>query len=119
MLLDTDTVCLRPISEWGRSPTLYTPSAWLTSPAAPPPPPSSFPWSLFSRSSDDDAEEEDFDTEKLLGSLAKPSIIVGVEADVGDREDWADWWPRPAQRQWFSLVLILDSSALSYKRKEM
>jgi len=27
----------------------------------------------------------------------RPSIIVGVEADVGDRVDWHDWWPRPLQ----------------------
>ena len=27
--------------------------------------------------------------------LGKPSVVVGVEADVGTRADWADWWPRP------------------------
>ncbi len=34
------------------------------------------------------------DTEAVLG---KPSVVVGVEADVGDRSDWFDWWPRPAR----------------------
>ncbi|GAA5963727.1 hypothetical protein JCM3765_006828 [Sporobolomyces pararoseus] len=30
-----------------------------------------------------------------------PSCIVGVEADVGDRRDWAKYWPRPLQfSQW-------------------
>ncbi|KAM0749756.1 hypothetical protein T439DRAFT_326636 [Meredithblackwellia eburnea MCA 4105] len=30
-----------------------------------------------------------------------PSFIVGVEADVGSREDWHQWWPRPLQfSQW-------------------
>ncbi|KAK4701258.1 hypothetical protein P7C70_g4976, partial [Phenoliferia sp. Uapishka_3] len=30
-----------------------------------------------------------------------PSIIVGVEADVGNRHDWHSWWPRPLQfSQW-------------------
>lgn len=29
--------------------------------------------------------------------LGKPSIIVGVEADVGEREDWQDWWAKPLQ----------------------
>lgn len=24
--------------------------------------------------------------------------VVGVEADVGERADWADWWPRPVSR---------------------
>lgn len=27
--------------------------------------------------------------------LGKPSVVVGIEADVGNREDWYDWWPRP------------------------
>ncbi|EGG12653.1 family 32 glycosyltransferase, partial [Melampsora larici-populina 98AG31] len=31
----------------------------------------------------------------------KPSVIVGIEADVGDRADWEEWWPRPIQLvQW-------------------
>ncbi|KAH9807424.1 hypothetical protein DFH28DRAFT_915599 [Melampsora americana] len=31
----------------------------------------------------------------------EPSVIVGIEADVGDREDWEQWWPRPIQLvQW-------------------
>lgn len=25
----------------------------------------------------------------------RPSIIVGIEQDVGDRVDWHDWYPRP------------------------
>ncbi|KAI5476664.1 Haloacid dehalogenase-like hydrolase domain containing protein [Pseudohyphozyma bogoriensis] len=30
-----------------------------------------------------------------------PSMIVGIEADVGGREDWQQWWPRPLQlSQW-------------------
>ncbi len=31
------------------------------------------------------------------GGLPPPSVIVGIEADVGDRADWHDWWPRPLQ----------------------
>ena len=30
--------------------------------------------------------------------LGTPSVVVGVEADVGGREDWHDWWPRPVRR---------------------
>jgi len=26
-----------------------------------------------------------------------PSAILGIEADVGDRADWHDWWSRPIQ----------------------
>jgi hypothetical protein len=28
-------------------------------------------------------------------SLDVASVVVGVESDVGGREDWHDWWPRP------------------------
>ncbi|GJN87862.1 hypothetical protein Rhopal_000817-T1 [Rhodotorula paludigena] len=32
---------------------------------------------------------------------AAPSLVVGVEADVGNRHDWHNWWPRPLQiSQW-------------------
>ncbi|KZT51458.1 glycosyltransferase family 32 protein, partial [Calocera cornea HHB12733] len=44
---DTDTVCLKPISRWGR--------------------------------------------------FAEVGVIIGVEADVGTRPDWHQWWPRPLQ----------------------
>lgn len=27
--------------------------------------------------------------------LGPPSIVVGIEADVGERGDWHDWWSRP------------------------
>lgn len=35
--------------------------------------------------------------EERAEGLQAPSVIVGVEADVGDREDWNDWWPRPVR----------------------
>jgi hypothetical protein len=22
-------------------------------------------------------------------------VVVGIEADVGERDDWNEWWPRP------------------------
>lgn len=30
-------------------------------------------------------------------STGPPSLIVGIEADVGTRGDWHKWWPRPLQ----------------------
>lgn len=34
-------------------------------------------------------------------AFTTPALIVGVEADVGDRLDWHEWWPRPLQiAQW-------------------
>ncbi|KAG9098155.1 membrane-bound alpha-1,6- mannosyltransferase Initiation-specific [Ceratobasidium sp. UAMH 11750] len=30
-------------------------------------------------------------------SAGLPSVVVGIEADVGIRPDWHQWWPRPLQ----------------------
>jgi len=35
--------------------------------------------------------------EERSASPGPASLIVGIEADVGDREDWHQWWPRPLQ----------------------
>lgn len=37
-------------------------------------------------------EERDREMDRLLG---RARVVVGIEADVGEREDWAEWWPRP------------------------
>ncbi|KAF8514503.1 nucleotide-diphospho-sugar transferase [Gautieria morchelliformis] len=37
------------------------------------------------------------DIVQSAGSGSMPGTIVGVEADVGDRADWHDWWARPLQ----------------------
>lgn len=37
-------------------------------------------------------EERDREVDRVLG---RARAVVGIEADVGDREDWAEWWPRP------------------------
>ncbi|KAG0149294.1 hypothetical protein CROQUDRAFT_89382 [Cronartium quercuum f. sp. fusiforme G11] len=38
---------------------------------------------------------------KWATAEGEPSVIVGIEADVGDRADWEKWWPRPIQLvQW-------------------
>ncbi|TYJ52494.1 hypothetical protein B9479_006888 [Cryptococcus floricola] len=77
---DTDTTLLKPPSKWGAPPT--TPptlfnngDGWLT-PAQ--------------KARLERGEEQ----EEVLG---RASVVVGVEADVGEREDWYDWWPRPIQ----------------------
>ncbi|WWD20536.1 hypothetical protein CI109_105012 [Kwoniella shandongensis] len=73
---DTDTDLLKPPSQWGQGARLFRNGAgWVT---------------------DEQRERLDKgeDVDKVLG---KPSVVVGVEADVGDREDWFDWWPRPMQ----------------------
>ena len=33
--------------------------------------------------------------EKWEDVLGPPSVVVGIEADVGERDDWNEWWPRP------------------------
>lgn len=71
---DTDTVLLKSPSHWGQGARLWNDGeGWLT----------------------EDQKtrlEEGAQIEDVLG---KPSVIVGLEADVGDREDWHDWWSRP------------------------
>jgi alpha 1,6-mannosyltransferase len=37
-------------------------------------------------------ESRGWDVQDVLG---KPGLVVGIEADVGGREDWFEWWPRP------------------------
>ncbi|KIR35769.1 alpha 1,6-mannosyltransferase [Cryptococcus deuterogattii CA1014] len=73
---DTDTVLLKSPSHWGQGARLWNDGeGWLT---------------------EDQKKrlEEGAQIEEVLG---KPSVIVGLEADVGDREDWHDWWPRPGR----------------------
>ncbi|OCF33591.1 hypothetical protein I316_04664 [Kwoniella heveanensis BCC8398] len=75
---DTDTQLLKSPSVWGwgTDPKLYKDGiGWLT-----------------------DEEKKRIDEgEKADDVLGKASVVVGIEADVGDREDWNDWWPRPIQ----------------------
>ncbi|WRT70510.1 uncharacterized protein IL334_007508 [Kwoniella shivajii] len=73
---DVDTTLLRPPSAWGRDPKLYRDGAgWLT----------------------DSQIERVKGGESIDDIIGRPSVVVGLEADVGDREDWFDWWPRPIQ----------------------
>lgn len=66
MYSDTDTVCLEPIENWGANATLWRDgNGWLNP---------SF-----------DGES----VEQMKDRLGQPSVIIGIEADVGDREDWA------------------------------
>ncbi|KAJ9125297.1 hypothetical protein QFC22_000253 [Naganishia vaughanmartiniae] len=76
---DTDTKRLKPISEWGSGARLWKDGrGWL-------------------HGSNGGVGLGD----ELLGvgidELGPPSVVIGIEADVGDREDWHDWWPRPVQ----------------------
>ncbi|KAK8850357.1 hypothetical protein IAR55_004275 [Kwoniella newhampshirensis] len=73
---DTDTTLLKPPSKWGQGARLFRNGAgWLT----------------------DEQKQRLDDGENADSVLGKPSVIVGIEADVGSREDWFDWWPRPMQ----------------------
>ena len=74
---DTDTTLLKKPSEWGGDPTIWkSGDGWLSE---------SQQRRLASGESADDV-------------LGKPSVVVGIEADVGTRADWAKWWPRPVCR---------------------
>jgi alpha 1,6-mannosyltransferase len=74
---DTDTSLLKAITDWGEDPDLYRQGrGWL------------FPEDRVGEPTEDELDE-------LKRGLKRPSVIVGVESDVGDREDWHDWWSRP------------------------
>ena len=71
---DTDTAPLKGPSSWGQGSKLWRDGdGWLGD-------------------EQKDLIQRGRSVEDVLG---KPSVIVGVEADVGTREDWFDWWPRP------------------------
>ena len=70
---DTDTRLLQPPSKWGQGATLWADGKGLSK-----------------QEKARIAAGEDW--EEVLGL---PSIVVGVEADVGKREDWHNWWARP------------------------
>jgi hypothetical protein len=40
-------------------------------------------------------------------------VIVGIEADVGERDDWNEWWPRPVSPLLIELggILISDPNS--------
>lgn len=74
---DLDTKLLKPIPTWGEDYDLYRQGrGWL------------YP-------SDREEGLTEGEVERWKRDLGGASLIVGVESDVGDREDWNDWWPRP------------------------
>ncbi|OWT37939.1 alpha 1,6-mannosyltransferase [Cryptococcus neoformans Bt1] len=77
---DTDTVLLKSPSHWGQNARLWNDGeGWLA----------------------EDQKKRLEEGAQINEVLGRPSVIVGLEADVGDREDWYDWWPRPIQMvQW-------------------
>jgi hypothetical protein len=70
---DTDTRVLQPPSKWGHGATLWADGKGLSKQER-------------ARISAGEGWED---------VVGPPSIVVGVEADVGEREDWHDWWARP------------------------
>ena len=77
---DSDVHCLRPISTWGDDPSWNGRRYSISFPC------------LITTVDLDFRRPDDW---------SPPSIIVGVEADVGNRHDWHTWWPRPLQfSQW-------------------
>lgn len=71
---DTDTVLLKSPSHWGQNARLWNDGeGWLA----------------------EDQKKRLEEGAQINEVLGRPSVIVGLEADVGDREDWYDWWPRP------------------------
>ncbi|WVQ85821.1 hypothetical protein IAT38_007989 [Cryptococcus sp. DSM 104549] len=73
---DTDTALLKAPSKWGHGARLWKRGeGWLS----------------------EEQLKRIEEGEEVDSVLGRPSMVVGLEADVGDREDWFDWWPRPIQ----------------------
>ena len=71
---DTDTQLLKSPSDWGRGANLWRDGGgWL----------------------DDVSMKQIQKGDTIDHVLGPPSVVVGIEADVGEREDWYEWWPRP------------------------
>lgn len=64
---DVDTSCLKPIVDWGANAALWKGGK---------------DWLVPSRKGQT--------MESMIQSLGPPSVVVGVEANVGDRADWND-----------------------------
>jgi alpha 1,6-mannosyltransferase len=45
--------------------------------------------------------------------LGEASVVIGIEADVGGREDWHEWWPRPVS------ILLLYHYSNNYHRTSL
>ena len=73
---DTDTRLRKPPSRWGRGATLWANGKGLKK----------------------EEKARIAAGEKWEEVLGPPSVIIGIEADVGERDDWNDWWPRPVSR---------------------
>lgn len=74
---DTDTRLLKAPSKWGAGATLWRGGeGWLA-----------------------DADRRRIEAgESIDDVLGRPAVVVGIEVDVQDRDDWRDWWPRPVSR---------------------
>ncbi|ORX41208.1 hypothetical protein BD324DRAFT_613641 [Kockovaella imperatae] len=73
---DTDTSLLKEPSRWGSGATVWKyGEGWL----------------------DEKTKRRLAGGEDVNDVLGPPSVVVGIEADVGTRADWAKWWPRPIQ----------------------
>jgi alpha 1,6-mannosyltransferase len=70
---DTDTRLRKPPSKWGQGATLWADGKGLKK----------------------EERARIAAGEKWQDVLGPPTVIVGIEADVGERDDWNEWWPRP------------------------
>ena len=80
---DTDTIRLKSPSEWVRDYSIWKGGeGWLGEADV----------ARLQAVEGDDVDEREKVYSDVLGPV---KAVVGLEADVGDRADWADWWPRP------------------------
>jgi hypothetical protein len=88
---DTDTRLRKPPSKWGQGATLWADGKGLKK----------------------DERARIAAGEKWQDVLGPPSVVVGIEADVGERDDWNEWWPRPVSPLLIELggILISDPNS--------
>ena len=93
---DTDTRLRKPPSRWGRGATLWANGKGLKK----------------------EEKARIAAGEKWEEVLGPPSVIIGIEADVGERDDWNDWWPRPVSRfPVYASLRRCDLAPISLKRR--
>jgi hypothetical protein len=80
---DTDTRLRKPPSRWGQGATLWSEGKGLKK----------------------EEKARIAAGEKWEEVLGPPSVVIGIEADVGERDDWNEWWPRPVIQVWHHRIV--------------
>lgn len=96
---DVDTLLLKEPIQWGQGAELWKGGqGWI---------PAEYIVKL--ESTDEGSKEAEVD--RLLG---RANVIVGIEADADELDEWATIWPRPVSTSSFSHFSSADTSATNH-----